>query len=205
MAATLARWRLGSPIVSAAVVLWLSVSAATAVAQALSGPNLVDALKGGGYVLVMRNAHSPEAVPEEGRRAPGNLQGEREIDPVGQGQVSVIAYSLRELDIPVDRTLHGPAFRSRQSANYLGRGKMMRLDALGETGDAAALARLAATAPAEGYNTVIVTHEALLAKAFARDAPGIGYAETLVFRPRDSRAELVARLTFEDWAKLAVN
>lgn len=205
MAATLGRWRLGSPIVSVAVALWLSLSAVTAAAQALSGPSLVDALKGGGYVLVMRNAHSLESVPEEGRRAPGNLKGERELDPVGQGQVSVIAYSLRELDIPVDQTLHGPAFRARQSANYLGRGKMMRLDALGEPGDGAQLAQLAATAPAVGRNTVIVAHEALIEKAFAREARNVGNAETLVFRPRDGRAELVARLKFEDWAKLAVN
>lgn len=205
MASTLERWRLGSPIVSVAVALWLGLSAAEAAAQSLSGPKLVDALKGGGYVLVMRNAHSPDEVPEERRRAPGNLAGEREIDPIGQGQVSVIAYSLRKLDIPVNQALHGPEFRSRQSANYLGRGRMMRLDALGEPGDAAALAQLAATVPPAGYNTFVVTHEPLITKAFMRDANGIGDAETLVFRPRDDRAELVARLTFEDWAKLAVN
>jgi phosphohistidine phosphatase SixA len=205
MTATLERWQLGSPIMGVAVALWLGLSATSAVAQALSGASLVDALKGGGYVLVVRNAQSPEAVPEERRRAPGNLEGEREIDPEGQGQVSVIAYSLRELDIPVGETLHGPAFRSRQSANYLGRGKLRSLDTLAETADAAALAQLAATAPAVGHNTVIVTHEALIEKAFARDARDIGNAETLVFRPRDGRAELVARLTFEDWAKLAVN
>ena len=205
MAATLERCRLGSPVVSVAVTLWLMLSASAAAAQALSGPSLVDALRSGGYVLVMRNAQSPDAVPEERGRAPGNLEGERELDPIGQGQVSVIAYSLRELDIPVGQTLHGPEFRSRQSANYRGRGKMMRLDVLGEPGDAAALTQLAATVPAAGHNTVIVTHEALITKAFARDASGVGNAETLVFRPRDGRAQLVARLTFEDWAKLAVN
>jgi phosphohistidine phosphatase SixA len=204
MAAALERWRLDSPVVSVAVSLWLSLSAAGAAAQALSGQSLVDALKGGGYVLVIRDAQSPEAVPEEGRRAPGNLKGEREIDPVGQGQLSVIAYSLRELDIPVTHTLHGPAFRSRQSANYVGRGKLTLVDALAETGDAAQLALLAATAPAAGQNTVIVTHQALIEEAFADDARGIANAETLVFRPQDGGAELVARLTFEDWAKLAV-
>jgi phosphohistidine phosphatase SixA len=205
MTATLERWRVGSPIVSVAVALWLGLSASAAAAQSLSGASLVDALKGGGYVLVIRNAQSPEAVPEERRRAPGNLKGEREIDPQGQGQVSVIAYSLRALDIPVGQTLHGPAFRSRQSANYLGRGKLRSLDTLAETANAAALAQLAATVPAVGHNTLIVTHGALIEKAFARDASDIGNAETLVFRPRDGRAELVARLTFEDWAKLAVN
>jgi phosphohistidine phosphatase SixA len=205
MTATLERWRLESPIVSGAVALWLGLSATVAPAQALSDASLVDALKSGGYVLVIRNAHSPEAVPDEPRRAPGNLKGEREIDSVGQGQVSVIAYSLRELDIPVSQTLHGPAFRSRQSANYLGRGKLRSLDALAENGDATVLAQLAATAPAAGHNTVIVTHQALIEKAFVRDARGIGNAETLVFRPQNGDAELVARLTFEDWAKLAVN
>jgi hypothetical protein len=204
MAATLARWRRRSPIVRIGVALWLSLSAAAAAAQPLSGQSLVDALKGGGYVLVIRNAQSPEAVPEEGRRAPGNLKAERELDPVGQGQVSVIAYSLRELDIPVSQTLHGPAFRARQSANYLGRGKLALSDALGEPGDAAELAVLAATAPAAGHNTVIVTYQALIEEAFAPEARGVGNAETLVFRPQDGGAELVARLTFEDWAKLAV-
>ena len=198
-------WRRGSPIVRTALALWLSLSTALAAAQPLSGQSLVDALRAGGYVLIMRNAQSPEAVPEEGRRAPGNLKAEREIDPVGQGQVSVIAYALRELEIPVSQALHGPSFRSRQSANYLGRGELTLLDALGESGDPAQLALLAATAPAAGHNTVIVTHQELIEKAFSREARGIGNAETLVFRPQDGGAELVARLTFEDWAKLAVN
>lgn len=42
-------------------------------AQTLSGADLVEALRGGGYVIVMRHAASPRARPEESAASPGNI------------------------------------------------------------------------------------------------------------------------------------
>jgi len=197
------RW-LRAPFLLVAFGAWLGSPAAQA--QRLSGMDLVHALQEGGYVLVVRNASSRQEPPEEERdRAPANLHGEREIDEYGQGQMSVLGYAFRELDIPVGHSLTSPAYRSRQSAKYFGFGEPVVDDRLAESADASWLARRVGEAPPPGQNTVIMTHGALIAKAFGRDARDIGTAEMLVYRPRDGNAELVARLTVEDWAKLAAN
>lgn len=187
-----------------AVLVCIAAAAPVAAAQDLAGAELVQALRAGGHVLVIRNARSPEDVPEESRRAPANLTGEREIDQHGQGQMAVIGYAFRVLGVAVDHTLTSPAYRSRQSGNYLGFGTQAVVANLAENADAAWLAQRVAEPPAAGRNTVIVTHASLIERAFGADARGIDNAETLIYRPHEGRAELVARLAVEAWAKLAV-
>jgi len=196
------RW-IRAPLLLAAFAAWLGSPAAPA--QRLSGTDLVHALQQGGYVLVVRNARSADEAPAERRRAPANLDGERELDSYGQGQMSVIGYAFRELDIPVGHALTSTAYRSRQSANYLGFGEQMTVATLAENADPAWLAGAVREAPPPGVNTLIVTHGGLIGRALGRDARDLGQAETLVYRPTGDGATLVARLSVEDWAKLAVN
>ena len=63
-------------------------------AHALSGRALVEALRGGGYVLLMRHAqqvrYTPECKPEEPN-----------LGPAGQAQARLVAAGLRNLRIPV--------------------------------------------------------------------------------------------------------
>lgn len=198
----LSRW-IRAPFLLLAVGTWLVSPAAPA--QRLSGMDLVHALQQGGYVLVIRNARAADEAPEEGDRSPANLDGERELDAYGQGQMSVMGYAFRELEIPVGHTMTSTAYRSRQSGNYLGFGEQMAVETLAENADSGWLASRVAEAPPPGVNTVIVTHGSLIAKALGRDARDLGQAETLIYRPGSGRAELVARLSVEDWAKLAVN
>ena len=201
--ATTVRRRARAPLLLAAVATWLIAPAVPA--QMLSGTELVDVLQGGGCVLVIRNAQSPEERTEDAPRSPANHHGEREIDAYGQGQMSVIGYAFRELDIPVGQTLSGPAYRSRQSANYLGFGKQSTVNELDEDADPSWLEQRVAEAPAAGQNTVIVTHGGLIAAALGQPAREIGTAETLIYCPDAGGAAPVARLTIEDWARLAVN
>jgi hypothetical protein len=163
------------------------------------------ALQSGGHVLVISDARSSGQVPAEPKRAPANFKGEPEIDAYGQGQMAVIAYAFRSLRIPVEQTLTSPLYRSRQSANYLGFGKQVVTADLGRGDGAMRLAQLVATPTPAGTNTVIVTQASEIERVFGRTARDLATAETLVFRPADGHAEIVARLTFEDWAKLAVH
>lgn len=201
----MSRWT-RAPLLLIGAAAWLVSLAAPA--QGLSGQELVSALHGGGYVLVIRNGRSEDAPPEPGEEGPANLHREREIDPYGQGQMAALSYAFRSLAIRVDETLSSPAYRSRQSANQFGFGERKAVDALAlpsAGGDASWLERRIAEAPPSGRNTVIVTHGDLIREALGRDARNIGTAEALIYRPNDGDAELVARLSIEDWAELAVN
>ena len=203
MAAALAVRLRSAAIPLAAVAAWLGSPALPA--QQIAGMELVQALQAGGHVVVVRNARSPEDPPEAGDRAPANLQGEREIDEYGQGQMAVLGYAFRQLGIPVGHTLTSPAYRSRQSGHYFGFGERAMADGLAENADGSWLAARIADAPESARNRVIVTHGSLIARALGQDARDLGTAETLIYRSRDGDAEFVARLTVEDWAELAVN
>lgn len=201
----MSRWA-RAPFLLAGVAAWLVSLAAPA--QELSGSELVSALQEGGHVLVVRNGRSAEEPPEAGEEGPANLHLEREIDPYGQGQMAALSYAFRELDISIDRALSSPAYRSRQSAHHIGFGKRTAVDELAlpaEGGDPAWLKQRVTEAPPSGQNTVIVTHGSLIQEAFGDDARNIGTGETLIYREREGNPELVARLTVEEWAKLAVD
>jgi len=199
------RWWHGA-LLAPAVVAWLI--APLAAAQKLEGEELVSALQQGEHVIVIRNARSASEPPASEREAaPANIKLEREIDAYGMGEMSALTYSFRALRIPVGQTLTGPAYRSRQSAQYFGFGDIKVVDALAEPGaggDSNWLKERVREVPPGGKNLVIITHGALIADAFGADARDFRTAETLIYRPHGDRAELVARLTIEDWAKLAV-
>ena len=185
---------------------WLAVaacvSASVATAQQQSEADLKQALQQGGLVLVISEAQARPEVPEERERATSNFKGEPELDETGQGEMLVISYAFRTLQMHVDQTLSGPTFRSRQSAVYLGFGELV-VDPM--AADAAWLTRRVTQAPPPGRNTVIVADASLIAQAFSRDGNDLGNSETLIYRPRDNGADFVARLTTADWAKLAAD
>lgn len=196
--------RLGAAI--RAPLVWIALiaccAASVATAQKPLPVDLKQELQKGGFVLVIAEAQARAEVPPERERATSNFKGETELDENGQGQMLVISYAFRTLKMHVDQTLSAPTFRSRQSAVYLGFGDEVVTP---ELADAAWLAQRVKQAPPAGRNTVLVTDAALVANAFARDARGLGDADTLIFRPREGGADFVARLSTADWAKLAVN
>lgn len=206
MAITPIRRRIRVPFLLAAVAAWLASPAVPA--QRLSGDELVGALQEGGYVLVMRNARSSEEPPAEGEEGPANVHGERELDRHGEGQMSALSYVFRELAIPVGETMTSPAYRSRQSGHYLGFGDRRSVPELAvpdEGGEPAWLEGHVSAAPPSGENTVIITHGSVIEAALGREARNIGTAETLVYRAHEGDAELVARMTAQEWAELAVD
>jgi phosphohistidine phosphatase SixA len=197
------------PFVVAAA--WLASLAAQA--QTLSGDELVEALQGGGYVLVMRHASSPRERPSAEAAAPGNIGRERQLDDEGRALMSAMSYAFRELDIPVGDTLSSPAFRTVETARYFGFGDLQTVPELGggermaSRGgtDSSWLERKVAEPPPDGSNTVIITHGPNISDAFGDRADDVAEGETLIFRPGRHGADLVARLPVREWAVLAVD
>lgn len=185
--------------------------AAPAEAQTLSGPALVDALRQGGYVLVMRHASSPRETPNQQSANPDNVKLERQLDDAGRSTATAMGEALRALKIPVGEVLTSPTYRARETV------RMARLEnpashaELGDRGrsmtgvteaDGAWLRQKASEVPRTG-NTIVVTHMPNITRAFPGSATGVSDGETLIFRP-DGRggAELVARVRIEEWPAL---
>jgi phosphohistidine phosphatase SixA len=192
----------------------LLAATATTHAAAVTGAALVDALRQGGCVLVMRHASSPFAPPEKSAADPANVKFERQLDGIGRSTARAMGEALRQLRIPVGEVLSSPTYRALETVRIAALGRPTthaELDegaqGMGSGADprkSAWLRAKVAEQPRAGTNTFIVTHTPNIVDAFGAEARGIAAGETLVFRPGTTGpAQLIARLRIEDWPQLA--
>jgi phosphohistidine phosphatase SixA len=167
-------------------------------AQSLSGAALLEALQGGGYVLVMRHGSSPRTPPDAKTADPENVQHERQLDEVGRSTVRAMGAALQRLHIGVGQVYSSPTYRALQTAQ-LAQG--MQADTGGARG--AWLRAKAAQSPTAGRNSLIVTHFPNITEAFGPSAAGLADGETLVLRPDGhGGVSVVARVRIEEWPHL---
>jgi phosphohistidine phosphatase SixA len=193
------------------LTLWMLPALVLGVASAaslLEGKELTAALAGGGYVILMRPASSPEAPPTADKAAPGNVSHERQLDERGRASARAMGDALRHLRIPVGKVLSSTAYRALETARLAQFPEPHTYDDLAEAGrsaeSAGSLRAQVALFPDVGTNIVIITHQANITDAFAGDAKDLGEGEALIYRP-DGRGKstLVARVKIGDWPKLA--
>jgi phosphohistidine phosphatase SixA len=190
-----------------AIVAGLCLTVADAArGQTESEKSIVESLRDGGHVLVMRHASSPRSAPDERTASPANVNRERELDETGQATATAMGYAFRALDITIGEVLSSPTFRALDTVRFLGYRDPEVSDELGPGRDQATwlLAR-ASEQPAPGTNTLIVTHAPNIASAFGDEASDLVDGETLIVRPEDGRARIVGRMPIEEWAVLAVD
>ncbi|HEX5420388.1 MAG TPA: histidine phosphatase family protein [Gammaproteobacteria bacterium] len=198
---------------AAAMAIFAVLAARPTAAQTLEGQALVSALREGGYVIVMRHAHAPRALANAADAAPGNTAHERQLDAEGQRTAKAMGEALRRLRIPIGEILSSPTFRARQTVRLLGVGQAKPMAELGEgkegmkadnTGKRPAwLRNRAATPPAPGSNTLIVTHLPNLVGAFGDAAKGTGDGGALIVRPNGREPVVVGRIAIDEWPRLA--
>jgi len=194
--------------ISAALALACALMT-TVTAQELSGTALVEALKRGGYVLVMRHTSSPREVPDARTANPDNTARERQLDETGRATATATGAALRRLAIPIGQVFTSPTYRARETVRFLSLKDAMPIEELGDAGrsmqaagDAQAewLQKTAARVPMG--NTLIVTHQPNVARAFP-SASDIADGETLIFHPDGKGGTmLVARVKVEEWPRM---
>jgi phosphohistidine phosphatase SixA len=196
-------------------VLALGFAPAAAVrADSLSGAALVNALRAGGYVIVMRHPSSPFALPDKAEADPANTKLERQLDDKGRKTSQQMGEAFRKLHIPVGQIFTSPTYRAREAVRLMDLGSAQsapELDegAQGMQGNADKshsdwLQRAAATAPRTATNTLLVTHTPNLTGAFGALAKDVSAGEALIFHPKGTgQPELTARVKIEEWARLA--
>jgi phosphohistidine phosphatase SixA len=182
-------------------------------AQSLSVSELVDALRQGGYVLVMRHANSPQTRPDATVAAPGNTGLERQLNENGHKTARAMGEALKTLRIPVGEVLSSPTFRTRETVRDLGLGAAKTFNELGDGSQGYELssyeegARFMRTRSAEiprpGTNNFIVTHLPNLEYAFGDSAGDIDEGEALVVRPDGRNGTPVGRIKIDEWPRLA--
>jgi phosphohistidine phosphatase SixA len=196
------------------LVSLIGFASVAAQAQPLSSDS-VAALRAGGYVLVMRHAHSPREVPDAASAHSDNVRRERQLDADGRAAAAEMGRALRKLGIPIGEILTSPTFRALQTVDALGLGEARSVDELGDGGEnmrpdaegrrSAWLRAKAAESPAQSTNFLLVTHSPNLRGAFGEDAARMADGETLIVRPSEGSAAVVGRVRIEEWSSLATD
>ncbi|MCU0758026.1 MAG: histidine phosphatase family protein [Steroidobacteraceae bacterium] len=174
-------------------------------------PALIDALRAGKHVIVMRHAASPTDLPDSAAANADNPARERQLSKTGRAEAEAMGAALKRLGIPVTRVLSSPTYRARETVKYLAVGEPEIDPLLGDgstnmsgVGDAegAWLRGLAHQAPAIG-NTLIVTHLPNLRAAFGADAAATAEGESLIMSfSADGHAFVEARVAMTQWQSL---
>jgi phosphohistidine phosphatase SixA len=150
---------------------------------------LVEALRGGGYVIYFRHASTDFAQPDTDRENLANCATQRNLDAQGRAAAAAIGGGFRALGLPVGQVLSSEYCRTRETAE-LAFGRVTPTRDLTSRANAPdderarrrdALRCLLATPPEPGTNSVLVGHNFNL-----QDATGLSLAEgeAAVFAPR---------------------
>jgi phosphohistidine phosphatase SixA len=191
----------------AAWILALGLAGAQPAAQA----SLVNQLRHGGLVLVMRHASSPREAPSKATANPDNTTLERQLDESGRRGASAMGSALQRLRIPIGAVFTSPTYRARETVRLARLNDPTAVNELGDGGhsmqgiteaQAAWLRAKAGEVPARG-NTVLVTHQPNLARAFPDWGSTVADGETVVLRPDGhGKSGVVGRIPIELWAEL---
>ena len=175
----------------------------------LTAPELVEALRGGGYVLYVRHGATDMTHKDTQKTDVSRCDGMRNLTARGREESRELGRALAALGIPVGEVRASAYCRTRETAE-LAFGRYERDEALTgfpDSGDPTyderveALRALLARPPAEGENTVLVAHVKNLERA-----AGVTLAEgeVVVFEPLGGTAfRYRGRIPAAAWPQLA--
>src|SRR5436305_4685675 len=200
------------------LILWLSLLLTiVSPAHAQVDPGMmgaVKALRGGGHVIVFRHGatHADQADTDPLNIA--NIEKQRQLNDQGRALARAIGDALHKLNIPVGHVVTSQFNRAVETGTLLGFGAVTSTADITEGGlvvspnennrRAAAMKKLAATAPSASTNVVLVSHKPNIMDAFGKDWFDLREGEASIFRPDgNGGSKFVGRVQAADWAKLA--
>jgi phosphohistidine phosphatase SixA len=171
-----------------------------------AAPELLAALRKGGYVLYFRHAATDFSQNDEKMKSYEDCADQRNLIDKGRADARAAGAAIRDLGIPVGRVLASPFCRTVETARRLfGRAEKMTEVRGGPTAPAgsdryAQLKRILETPVHEESNLVVVSH----GNPFYSVAgpPYLAEGEAAVIRPLGTDFEIVSRVTIDRWAAL---
>jgi phosphohistidine phosphatase SixA len=191
----------------ACALLW----AVPALAQS---PGWIADLQKGGYVIVLRHGATFADQADTNPLDPKDTAHQRQLNETGHAAAKAMGEAMHKLKIPVGKVQTSQFQRAVDTGTLLGFGEVSSAPDISEGGlvvtpnetdrRAAALRKLAGTAPPAGTNVVLVTHKPNILDAFGKDWFNVREGEASIFKPDGKGGyTLVARVQATDWPKLA--
>jgi broad specificity phosphatase PhoE len=175
------------------------------------------ALKQGGYVIVFR--HGATTVDKGGTDPMGAGRGkstatERQLSPRGRQAAREIGGAFKTLHIPIGAVYTSQLQRAVDTGRLISGKELTTTADLSEAGEhvtpgekdrrAEAMLKIAATQPAKGTNTLVVSHKPNIVDAFGKDWADVREGEASLFKPDGSgKFVFVGRVQASEWPELA--
>jgi phosphohistidine phosphatase SixA len=197
-------------LTAAATLLW---SFPTHGESPLSEVELINALRGGGYIIVIRHGATPTDQADTDPLHLENIDKQRQLNDSGRAQARSIGQSMHKLKIPVGEVYTSRFNRAVETGKLLGFGEVKPSNDFAEGGlvvtsiennrRAQALRKLVATPPLPGTNVVVITHRPNILDAFGKDWFEVKEGEASIFKPDGAGGyKFIVRLQADDWSKL---
>jgi phosphohistidine phosphatase SixA len=178
-----------------------------------TGPQIVEKLKKGGHVLLLRHMTTVRSPDQWGGVDYEDCATQRVLSDVGKQQARTLGEAFKRLNIPVGTVYVSPYCRCRETA-LLAFGKegtesetltvWDELEMSEKTQRGTEIRKMLDTQPAAGTNTILVTHTGNLLWSFGLDSKPEGL--THVFKPTGlsiGRASYLGRVNPDEWQSLA--
>jgi phosphohistidine phosphatase SixA len=196
--------------------LWAAAAANIAYAQdMLTGKELIDALRTGGYNIYFRHAATDwtrdDHVSTKGDWTSCDPEKMRQLTAQGRDTARQIGEAIKRLGIPVGRVYSSQYCRARETARYMGLGpvalihSIMNMRAAEFVGGRQAVVerarRVLSTPPQAGTNNIFVAHGNLMQATLSVYTKEAGAA--IILPQREGELHVVAQLDPEQWEALA--
>jgi broad specificity phosphatase PhoE len=186
-------------------LLALIVAPALLAQDALSGPALLAALRGGGFVIYFRHTSTDFGQNDERMTGYEDCAKQRNLTDAGRDEARAIGAAFAQLRIPVGEVLASPFCRTMETARLaFGRARASAAvrggPASNDGGRYDALKALLAQPVPRGTNVVIASHgnpfRALVGGSYLAEG------EAAVIEPKGDTFRVVARVPKDAWPTL---
>jgi broad specificity phosphatase PhoE len=193
--------------------LGLCAMLATALAAAAADTDVVQALRAGGLVIVVRHGAT---FPDQADTDPlnfDNIAAQRNLNDNGKALAKAFGDALRRAGVPAGKVYTSKYNRAYETAVIAGFKDIEKTADLTEGGlivspnensrRTEAFRKMIATPPKAGTDTILITHQPNIIAALGKDWFDVKEGEASIFRPENGGYTLVARVQMEDWPRMA--
>ena len=175
--------------------------------------NLVQGLRAGGFVIVVRHGAT---FPDQADTDPlnfDNIAAQRNLNDKGKALAKGFGDAIRQAGVSVGKVYTSRYNRAYETAVIAGFKNIEKTADITEGGLVVspnennrrieAFHKLLATAPMPGTNTILITHKPNIVDALGKDWFDVKEGEASLFRPENGSYKLIARVQMEEWPHIA--
>ena len=200
-------------ILSALTLAVLAFVSTPALAQSANNKELAQALRAGGYVILVRHGAT---FSDQADTNPFNLADttkQRNLNDKGKQLARAFGEAVRAAGLQIDEVYTSQFNRAYETAVLAGFTNIETTPDLSEGGlvvtpdennrRAKALRDMLAIEPEKGKNNILITHKPNIVDALGKDWFDVREGEASIFKPEGGMYRLVARVQMEEWPMIA--